>query len=77
MSDKFTSKGFADMELETIPKVNPVLDNINKIIEWRRIDRRLSKKCNKSSASADVRPAYSLFWFLHDIVCSAQSKVSG
>lgn len=60
MADKFTSKGFADMELETIPKVNTVLDNINKIIEWRRIERRLSKKCNKSSASADGRPAYPL-----------------
>jgi len=57
MSQMNTEKSFVDLELENVTNVNPVLEKINKLVKWDRINKKLISKYKKS-ASADGRPAY-------------------
>ncbi len=57
MSQMNTEKSFVDLELEIVTNVNPVLEKINKIVKWDRINKKLISKYKKS-ASANCRPAY-------------------
>lgn len=57
MTDRFTTKGFADYAIEQKRRTNTFLDAINNLIDWKIIEKRLTKKYKKT-ASADGRPAY-------------------
>lgn len=57
MTDRFTTKGFADYVIEQKGHKNTFLDAIDKFIDWKLIEKRLLKKYKKT-ASADGRPAY-------------------
>jgi IS5 family transposase len=57
MTDKFTTKGFADYFIEQRRYTNQFLDKIDALIDWKDIEKVLNKKYRKV-ASADGRPAY-------------------
>jgi IS5 family transposase len=57
MKDQFTTKGFADYIIESRGTVNIFLNKIDKIIDWKKIEKTLENKYKKK-ASADGRPAY-------------------
>jgi IS5 family transposase len=57
MSQMNKEKSFVDLELENVTNVNPVLEKINKLVKWDRINKKLISKYKKS-ASADGRAAY-------------------
>ncbi|MCX5814096.1 MAG: IS5 family transposase [Proteobacteria bacterium] len=57
MTDKFTSKGFADYFIEQRGYTNSFLEKIDMLINWKNIESLLNKKYKKV-ASADGRPAY-------------------
>lgn len=57
MTDRFTTKGFADYAIEQRGRTNTFLDAIDKLIDWKAIEKRLVKRYKKT-ASADGRPAY-------------------
>jgi transposase, IS5 family len=57
MTDRFTTKGFADYVIEQRGHTNTFLDAINGLIDWNAIEKRLAKRYKKT-ASADGRPAY-------------------
>lgn len=57
MTDKFTSKGFADYFIEQRGYSNTFLEKIDMLINWKNIESLLNKKYKKV-ASADGRPAY-------------------
>ncbi|WP_051409055.1 IS5/IS1182 family transposase [Syntrophorhabdus aromaticivorans] len=57
MTDRFTTKGFADYIIEQRGHANTFLDRIDALIDWKRIDRVLGKHYRKT-AGADGRPAY-------------------
>ena len=57
MSDKFTAPSFADYFVEQRKHVKTFLDKIDKLINWKPIEKVLRQKYKKT-ASADGRPAY-------------------
>jgi transposase, IS5 family len=57
MTDQFTTKGFADYAIEQRGYTNIFLEKVDRLIEWDRIEKVLTKKYRKTS-SADGRPAY-------------------
>jgi transposase, IS5 family len=57
MTDRFTTKGFADYAIEQRGRTNTFLEGIDKLIDWKAIEKRLVKRYKKT-ASADGRPAY-------------------
>jgi len=57
MTDKFTTRGFADYFVGQRKNANTFLDTIHRIIDFREIEKLLRKKYKKR-ASADGRPAY-------------------
>jgi len=57
VTDRFTTKGFADYIIEQRGHANTFLDRIDALIDWKRIDRVLGKHYRKT-AGADGRPAY-------------------
>ena len=57
MTDKFTTKGFADYFIEQRGYADTFLKKIDMLINWRNIENLLNKKYKKV-ASADGRPAY-------------------
>jgi IS5 family transposase len=57
MTDKFTTKGFADYFIEQRGYINTFLEKIDMLIDWKNIESLLNKKYKKV-ASADGRPAY-------------------
>lgn len=57
MTDRFTTKGFADYAIEQRGHTNTFLDAIDKLIDWNVIEKKLLKRYKKI-ASADGRPAY-------------------
>lgn len=57
MTDKFTTKGFADYFIENRGYANTFLEKIDRLIDWKHIERDLLKTYKKT-ASADGRPAY-------------------
>ena len=57
MTDRFTTKGFADYFIEQRGHTNTFLDRIDVFIDWKKIERVLGKHYRKT-ASADGRPAY-------------------
>jgi transposase, IS5 family len=57
MTDKFTTKGFADYIIESRGYNNTFLEKIDILIDWKNIEKLINKKYKKT-ASADGRPAY-------------------
>ncbi len=57
MTDKFTAFSFADYFVGQRQHSVTFLDKIDKLIDWKPIEKTLSKKYKKR-ASADGRPAY-------------------
>lgn len=57
MTDRFITKGFADYFIEQRGHTNTFLDRIDALIDWKKIEKVLSKSYRKV-ASADGRPAY-------------------
>ncbi len=57
MTDKFTGYGFADYCIEQKRHVNTFLDKIDKLIDWKPIEKLLKQRYKRLS-SADGRPAY-------------------
>lgn len=57
MTDKFTTKEFADYCIENRGYANTFLEKIDRLIDWKHIEGTLLKKYKKT-ASADGRPAY-------------------
>ena len=57
MTDKFTSKGFADFFIEQRGYANTFLEKVDLLIDWKKIENILNKKY-KEVESADGRPAY-------------------
>lgn len=57
MTDQFTTKGFADYFIDQRRYTNRFLDKIDALVDWKSIEKVLSKKYRKT-ASADGRPAY-------------------
>lgn len=57
MTDKFTTKGFADYIIESRGYNNTFLEKIDMLIDWETIEKLINKKYKKV-ASADGRPAY-------------------
>lgn len=57
MTDRFTTKGFADYFIEQRGHTNTFLDRIDTLIDWKRIEKVLRKNYRKT-ASAEGRPAY-------------------
>ena len=57
MTDKFTSKGFADFFIEQRGYADTFLEKVDLLIDWKKIERLLNKKYKKVE-SADGRPAY-------------------
>ena len=57
MTDKFTGYGFADYFMEQKRHINTFLDKIDKLIDWKPIEKLLKQRYKRLS-SADGRPAY-------------------
>ena len=57
MTEKFTTKGFADHTIEQRGYTNTFLEKIERLMDWKRISTLLNRKYTKT-ASADGRPAY-------------------
>ena len=57
MTDKFTTKGFADYCIENRGYTNTFLEKIDRLIDWKHIEKTVLKRYKKI-ASADGRPAY-------------------
>jgi len=57
MTDKFTTKGFADYFIEQRGYADTFLEKIDTFIDWKNIESLLNKKYKKVE-SADGRPAY-------------------
>jgi len=57
VTDKFTTLSFADYIIEQRKQPKTFLDAVNQIIDFKSVDRILTKKYKKTK-SADGRPAY-------------------
>jgi IS5 family transposase len=57
VTDRFTTKGFADYLIEQRGHTNTFLDRIDALIDWKNIAKVLGKRYKKV-AGADGRPAY-------------------
>jgi len=57
VTDKFTTKGFADYFIEQRGYTNTFLEKIDMLINWENIEKLINMKYKKV-ASADGRPAY-------------------
>jgi len=57
VTDKFTTKGFANYFIEQRGYTNTFLEKIDMLINWENIEKLINKKYKKV-ASADGRPAY-------------------
>jgi transposase, IS5 family len=57
VTEKFTTKGFADYAIEQRGYTNTFLEKVDRLIDWKRIETLLNKKYKKTM-SADGRPAY-------------------
>lgn len=57
MTDKFTTQGLADYSIDQRGYTNTFLDKIDRLIDWKNIEKVLNKKYKKGP-SADGRPPY-------------------
>lgn len=57
MTDKFTTKGFADYLVENRGYNNTFLEKVDLLIDWTGIEKMLFRKYKKGPA-ADGRPPY-------------------
>ncbi len=58
MTDRFTTKGFADYFIEQRGHTNTFLDRIDVFIDWKEDREGSWKALPEKTASADGRPAY-------------------